>query len=191
MIMAKASIISPQQASQMVKSNTGRFIDVRTVGEVLAEELPGSVFLPFDLVSKARLEEMGVAETTPILVCRSGSRAKQAAEALAQEMDEVAVLDGGIVRWKDEGLATEIGRKVIPLERQVLVAAGLMMLLFTLLGLMASPLFLIAAVFMSCGMIFAGATGACGMARILLLLPWNKAPMCGSACALSESSQTT
>lgn len=189
--MAGISMLTPQEASRLINGNTGKFIDVRTVGEVLAEQLPDSVFLPFDMVSRTRLEKMGIADKTPILVCRSGTRAKQAAEALAQEMGEVSVLDGGIVRWKKEGLTTEIGRKVIPLERQVLIAAGLMMLVFTILGLVASPLFFAATVFMSCGMIFAGATGACGMARLLLMLPWNKAPMCGNECGLSGPAQTT
>jgi len=189
--MAEISMITPQEASRLIDGNSAKFIDVRTVGEILAEQLPDSVFLPFDLVSRTRLEKMGVADKTPILVCRSGTRAKQAAQALAQEMGEVAVLDGGIVRWKHEGMITEQGRKVIPLERQVLVAAGMMMLIFTILGLLASPLFFAMTIFMSCGMIFAGTTGACGMARLLLLLPWNKAPMCGSACGLSESAQGT
>ena len=81
--MTAISMLTPQQATQLVEEKSAKFIDVRSVGEVLAEQLPDSVFLPFDLVSRARLEEMGIAEKTPILVCRSGSRAKQAAEALA------------------------------------------------------------------------------------------------------------
>ncbi|MEE4239960.1 MAG: rhodanese-like domain-containing protein [Desulfopila sp.] len=78
---------SPQEASSLTESNKGKFIDVRTVGEALTEQLPGSLFLPFDPVNRQRLEEMRIAGRVPILVCRSGSRAKQAAEALAAEMD--------------------------------------------------------------------------------------------------------
>lgn len=185
--MAEISMVTPSRASQMVEENSGKLIDVRSVGEVLAEQLPESLVLPFDLVGQAHLEKMGVAGKTPILVCRSGTRAKQAAKALASEVDKVAVLDGGIVQWKKEGLPVEEGRKVIPLERQVLVAVGSMMLLFTLLGLLISPLFFALTLFMACGMVFAGITGACGMARILMLLPWNKSPMCGADCELSSS----
>jgi len=181
-------MINPREASSLTENNKGKFIDVRSVGEAMAEQLPGSVFLPFDLVSRARLEEMGVADKTPILVCRSGTRAKQAAESLAEEMGEVAVLDGGIIRWKEEGLTTDIGRKAIPLERQVLVAAGSMMMIFAILGFLVSPVFFVLTIFMSGGMIFAGATGACGMARLLVMMPWNKQPMCGGSCAVSESS---
>ena len=106
-------------------------------------------------------------------------------------MAGVTVLEGGIENWTDAGLPLEKGRRVIPLERQVLVAAGSMILLFTLLGLLVSPYFFALAVFMSGGMIFAGATGACGMARLLIMLPWNKAPMCGSGCDVAEPSRMT
>jgi len=135
------SLITPDQASHLVEQKEGVFVDVRTVGEALEEQLPGSLFLPFDLVNKKRLQQMGVSAETPILVCRSGSRAKQAAETLAIDQNKVAVLDGGIERWKKEGFSVDKGRKTIPLERQVLVAAGSMMLLFTILGLVLSPLF--------------------------------------------------
>lgn len=178
--------LSPATAQAMVQSGKGMFVDVRSISEALEEQVPKSVFLPFDLVSKERLQDLGIEGKTPIIVCRSGRRAGQAAEALAQTMDSVAVLDGGIVRWKADGLAVNEGHKALPLDRQVLIAAGSMMLLFMLLGLLVSPLFFAIALFMSCGMIFAGITGACGMARILLMMPWNKAPMCGGMCAVKK-----
>jgi len=183
--MAAISEITPGQADALVQENNGMFVDVRSVGEALGEQVPGSIFLPFDLVSKQRLEGLGIGNKTPILVCRSGSRAKQAAEALAQEMESVAVLDGGLIRWKEAGLPVDQGRKGIPLERQVLVGAGAMMMLFTLLGLLISPVFFALTIFMAGGMIFAGATGACGMARILVMMPWNRAPLCGSGCTVA------
>lgn len=184
--MAAILNYTPEQASVLAKENKGMFIDVRSVGEALGEQIPGSVFLPFDLVSRKRLEGLGVGGKTPILVCRSGARAKQAAGALASEMESVAVLDGGLVSWKEAGLPTEAGRRGIPLERQVLVGAGTMMMLFTLLGVLVSPMFFALTIFMAGGMIFAGVTGACGMARILVMMPWNKAPLCGSGCAVAE-----
>lgn len=189
--MTEIRMISPQEAKHLKEEDAGSYIDVRTVGEALEEQLPGSVFLPFDLVSKTRLENLGIADKTPILICRSGTRAKQAAECLSLEMTGVTVLKGGIQKWKDAGLPLEKGRRVIPLERQVLIAAGSMILLFTILGLLISPYFFALAVLMSGGMIFAGATGACGMARLLIMLPWNKAPMCGSGCEIAEPSRIT
>lgn len=170
----------------MAEQGKGLFVDVRTVGEVLEEQVPDSVFLPFDLVSKERLDGLGGRDKTPILVCRTGRRATEAAQALSRQRDDVAVLDGGIVRWKDDGLPVTQGNKTIPLERQVLVAAGTMIFLFTLLGLAVSPYFFAATVFMAGGMVFAGVTGACGMARILTMMPWNKAPLCTESCSPAE-----
>ncbi|MEE4243340.1 MAG: YgaP-like transmembrane domain, partial [Desulfopila sp.] len=83
---------------------------------------------------------------------------------------------------------TDTGSRAIPLERQVLVGAGSMMLLFTILGFLVSPFFYALNIFMAGGMIFAGVTGACGMARILVMMPWNRQPMCKTGCAVPETS---
>lgn len=176
------SVVSSEKASKMISDNRGSFIDIRTVGETLEEHIADSVYVPFDLIGAKRLSHVGVTDKIPVLVCRSGSRAMQAAYSLEQEMSEVAVLDGGLVQWKKDGYPTVSGKKQIPLERQVLVAAGSLILLFSILGLTLSPLFLILTALMSSGMVFAGITGACGMARILLMLPWNTKPLCKDSC---------
>ncbi|THB78373.1 MAG: DUF2892 domain-containing protein [Desulfobulbaceae bacterium] len=183
--MGTMKMISPQDADSLVKQGKGQLVDIRSVGEILAEQIPGSVTLPFDLVNKTQMAAAGLGEKTPILVCRSGNRAEMAAKSLARETDDVAVLDGGIVQWKRDGFNVAEGRNALPLERQVLVTAGSMILLFSVLGFLVSPLFFGLTIAMSGGMIFAGATGACGMARVLMLLPWNKAPLCNAgSCAV-------
>ncbi len=188
--MPNITLLTPEDAEKMANEEKGAFIDVRTVGEAIAEHLPDSLFLPFDLVNQERLQGMGVGEKTPILVCRSGSRAKQAAEVLAQQLESVAVLDGGIVGWKERGMSLVTGTKTIPLDRQVLVGAGSMILLFIILGLLVSPLFFLVSLFMSGGMVFAGLTGACGMARILVMMPWNRKPLCQEGCKSINSGAT-
>lgn len=185
-IMTAFSLLSPKEAKSLLDEQKGVLIDIRTVGEAVSEFLPGSLFLPFDLVNKQRLEDLGVADKTPILVCRSDVRARQAAETLAQEMDGVTVLDGGITQWKASNLPVNQGHKAIPLDRQVLVGAGSMMFLFTVLGFLISPYFFALNIFMAGGMVFAGLTGACGMARILIMMPWNKSPICGASCSTSK-----
>ncbi|UZP68530.1 rhodanese-like domain-containing protein [Desulfovibrio mangrovi] len=180
--MATVTKISPKAAYDMVQQGKAVLVDVRTTGEAVAERLPDSVYLPFDIVSRERVEGLGGAGKLPVMVCRSGIRAADAAAALAREVGEVAVLDGGMVAWKQEGLPVVLGRKAIPLERQVLVVAGTMVLLFTLLGLLASPYFFALPLFVGGGMVFAGLTGVCGMMRVLVMLPWNRVPLCGGGC---------
>lgn len=180
--MTVAEMVSPEVADKLVQEDKGMHIDIRSVSEALNEEIPGSVFLPFDLVSAKRLKTLGIENKAPILICGSGIRAKQAGESLSREMENVTVLDGGIENWKKAGLPVSKGHGAMPIERQVLVGAGSMILLFTILGLTVSPYIFALTIMMTCGMIFAGVTGACGMARILVMMPWNKAPLCGDDC---------
>lgn len=185
--MAPISQMTPGEAEKLVAEGKALLIDVRSIGEAIAEQISGSLFVPFDLVNAERLQAAGLVGKVPVLVCRSDNRANMAAEALAQELDNVAVLKGGLVQWKQDGLPVSQGRRALPIDRQVLVGAGTMILLFTVLGLLVSPIFFGLAIFMSCGMIFAGVTGACGMARVLMLMPWNKAPLCGGTCSSAGS----
>ena len=63
-----------------------------------------------------------------------------------------------------------------PLEimRQVQIGAGALVLLGVVLGVMVHPAFLGVSAFVGAGLAFAGATGFCGMARLLALAPWNR-----------------
>ena len=89
--------------------------------------------------------------------------------------EKVAVLDGGLEAWKSAGLPTRTDRKA-PLEmmRQVQIAAGGLVLIGVGLGLLVHPGFFGLAAFVGAGLTFAGATGFCGMARLLALAPWNR-----------------
>lgn len=182
-------MLSPQEANKLLTENKGQMVDIRTVGEILNGEIKGSIYLPFDLLGAEKLQEAGLSNRVPILLCHAGIRAKQAAQALSEEIPNVAVLDGGLAAWKKAGMPIQEGQYVIPLERQVLIGAGSLILLFTLLGLLVSPLFLGLTILMTMGMIFAGVSGACGMARILIMMPWNKKPLCGQLCSMHEASK--
>ncbi len=187
--MSNVNMLSPKDAQKLLQENKGQIVDIRTTGEILNGEIEHSIYLPFDLLSTEKLRNAGLSNRTPILVCHAGIRARQAAEALSEEIPNVAVLEGGIAAWKKDGLPMREGHYVIPLERQVLVGAGSMILLFTLLGLLVSPVFLGLTVLMTFGMIFAGVSGACGMARILIMMPWNKKPLCGQVCSMEEATK--
>jgi hypothetical protein len=42
------------------------------------------------------------------------------------------------------------------------------------MGYFISPLFFLLSGFFGLGLTFAGATGFCGLARVLALMPWNR-----------------
>jgi hypothetical protein len=58
----------------------------------------------------------------------------------------------------------------------VQIAAGSLVLLGIALAVLVSPWFSALAAFVGAGLIIAGITGFCGMAKLLLYMPWNRAP---------------
>jgi predicted branched-subunit amino acid permease len=59
------------------------------------------------------------------------------------------------------------------LERQVRIAAGLLVLTGVLLGYFVNPWFIGLSAFVGAGLVFAGVTDFCGMGLLLAKLPWN------------------
>jgi hypothetical protein len=66
-------------------------------------------------------------------------------------------------------------RQPIELQRQVQIAAAGLTFVGTLLALLVSPWFLAVPLFVGGGLMNAGITGLCGMARLLVHTPWNRA----------------
>ena len=58
--------------------------------------------------------------------------------------------------------------------RQVQIGAGGLVLIGVALGALASPGFYALSGFVGAGLLFAGVTGFCGMARVLGAMPWNR-----------------
>ena len=72
-------------------------------------------------------------------------------------------------------------RGVIPLERQVRIAAGLLVLLGIGLAWHIHPAFLALSAFVGAGLVFSGLTDWCGMGMLLARMPWNQ--RAGVGCA--------
>ena len=58
--------------------------------------------------------------------------------------------------------------------RQVQIAAGTLVLLGVILGYLINPAWYGLAGLVGAGLMFAGISGFCGMARLLFLAPWNR-----------------
>jgi hypothetical protein len=98
--------------------------------------------------------------------------------------------------WRRARLPLREGRKRLPVDRQVQLIAGSMVLAGVGLGLLVSPWFLGLAAFFGAGLAFAGATGTCGLAMLLMKLPWNASPVLpaetgGAVCAAGGSTTPT
>jgi rhodanese-related sulfurtransferase len=95
---------------------------------------------------------------------------------LAQAADcEAYILDGGLEAWKRAGLPVTVdSTQPIDIIRQVQIAAGSLVLLGMLLGFLVSPQLYLLSAFIGAGLLFAGLSGWCGMAKLLGLMPWNQ-----------------
>jgi len=97
-------------------------------------------------------------------------------EAAVGAACEAYILGGGIEAWKAAGLpVTRDAKAPLELMRQVQIAAGGLALLGFALGVTINPGFHALSGLIGAGLLFAGATGWCGMAKLLALMPWNKA----------------
>jgi rhodanese-related sulfurtransferase len=85
------------------------------------------------------------------------------------------MLEGGLDAWKKAGLPVSLDRsKPIDVMRQVQIVAGSLVLAGVLLGVLIAPGFYALSGFVGAGLLFAGVSGFCGMARLLALMPWNR-----------------
>jgi glyoxylase-like metal-dependent hydrolase (beta-lactamase superfamily II)/rhodanese-related sulfurtransferase len=167
-------------------------LDVRTPLEFESERIEGALNVPLDQLD-ARVEEIAE-QRDVVVVCRTGIRATIAAESLARVGRRARVLDGGMLAWRRARLPVREGRRRLAVDRQVQLIAGSMVLLGVTLGTLVNPWFLVLAAFFGAGLTFAGATGTCGLALVLMRLPWNRpapAPAGGGAvCAAGGTAPT-
>ena len=156
-----------------------KIIDVRTPAEWESAHIPGSYNVPLDMVPEHRAELRDTLRSPAILVCRSGTRARQAEQVLREaDLPQVHVLDGGIAAWEVAGKPLNRGRQRWGLERQVRGVAGTLVVLGALGGaLVWQPLSYVSA-FVGGGLAYSALTDTCGMAMILSKLPYNQAATC-------------
>ena len=164
-------------AADRLKETAGRLIDVRNLDEFAGERLPEVECVPLDrLLTEANKWDR---EEQLILMCQAGMRSSQAVEQLRNVgFSNVSMVDGGLDACRKAGLEVIVERKRIPIFRQVMIWAGLLLLLGLGLSLV-NPWFLAITWFVAGGLVFAGVTGICPMAKMLERMPWNKVSACG------------
>lgn len=174
------------------QASTPFVLDVRSALEFESERIEGARLIPLDEL-EGRLDEVPDGAEV-IVVCRTGVRATIAAEVLARAGHRPRVLEGGMMAWRRARLPVREGRKRLPVDRQVQLIAGVMVLAGVTLGTLVNPWFLAIAAFFGAGLTFAGATGTCGLALLLLKMPWNRPLLAlsdGSAAACAAGGGAT
>lgn len=173
--MAVLTALPPAEVAARIKIGTALLIDIREADEIARERIAGSVATPLSAFEQAHLDIHP--DRDVVFMCRTGNRTGSNCARLAARIPGQAfVLDGGLDAWKAEGLPTLTDAKA-PLElmRQVQMTAGGLILVGAALGLLVHPAFWGLSAFVGAGLFVAGATGFCGMARFLAVMPWNRA----------------
>jgi rhodanese-related sulfurtransferase len=165
--------VSPQTLKRWLEEGSAVLVDVREQAEHRAVHIVGSDLMPLGQLDASRLPP----QKRVVVHCQKGARGSAACmRLLAQNPNlEVYNLAGGIEAWKASGMPVEDGdRSALPLDRQVQLTVGLLLLATTALSLLANPAWVWAAGAVGLGLSMAGLTGFCGMARVLAVMPWNR-----------------
>ncbi|WP_327433531.1 rhodanese-like domain-containing protein [Streptomyces sp. NBC_01236] len=174
---SRAAGLTPAALQQLIKDGHGpRVLDVRTPGEFRTVHIPGSYNVPLDTLREHRGELLAHLDEDVVLVCRSGARAAQAEQALAEAgLPNLRVLDGGMMAWEVAGAPVNRGEARWDLERQVRLIAGSVVLVTGLIGLFVPGVHLIGTA-IGAGLTFAALSNTCAMGMLLSKLPYNRGP---------------
>jgi rhodanese-related sulfurtransferase len=162
--MASMTSISPERALELIRDGA-TLVDIRERDEYARERIDGARHHAVSILDREHPARPG--DEVLIFHCKSGNRTPAGIETY--------ILDGGIDAWRKAGLPVIVDRKApIPIMRQVQVVAGSFVVLGAVLGATVAPGFYLVSAFVGAGLVFAGITGFCGMARVLEIMPWNR-----------------
>lgn len=171
---ATLTSLAPAEVQARMAGGRAILVDIREADEYARSHIAGAVSQPLSGWEQAHLAVDPAADV--IFTCRSGMRTAGACDRLAARVTgEAFVLEGGLDGWQRAGFPVETDRSA-PLEimRQVQIAAGALILIGALLGTLVAPAWFGLSAFVGAGLLFAGLSGFCGMARLLMLAPWNR-----------------
>ena len=148
-------------------------LDVRGFDEFATGHAQGAACVPLPDLER-RVGELPT--DRPVLVmCQSGGRSAIAAERLRTlGMDNITDVQGGFRAWQQAGLPTAKQTNAIPLERQVRIAAGALVLGFSTAGFFVNRIYFYGAAFVGFMLALTGTLGICPMMSVLKRLPWNR-----------------
>jgi rhodanese-related sulfurtransferase len=168
-----------------IESGDAVVVDVREPAEHAAEKIATANSIPLASVTKSALPSANGKKM--VIHCRSGKRSTAACEKLLAEDPNLEIynLEGGISAWSAAGHQIKTsGKFFLPLDRQVQLAIGLMLVTGSVLGYLFSPALFLLTGFIGAGLTFAGLTGYCGLAMLMARMPWNQSVRGATSCCV-------
>ncbi len=167
--------ITPELLEQWLEQGDTVLVDVREDFEHAAERIQGAQHAALSKFDPDVIRRQH-GDRRVVFHCRTGQRSAEAAHRYRNGDTQVYHLAGGIERWKASGRTTvrSVSAPRVDVMRQVQITAGSLVLIGVLLGVLVSPWCLLLSAFVGTGLVFAGASGWCGMAKLLARMPWNR-----------------
>ncbi len=151
----------------LTKNHDEILMDVRTPAEHAEGHIPGFENFPLETLKK---NLNNFRNKKIIVACKSGARAKKAAEIL-KDIADVQCYAGSFEEWKSENkeiIKLKTGRFTLPIDRQLFLLIGIVLIVsfFTPYGPWIT-------LFVGSGLTFAALTGICFLHMALSKMPWN------------------
>lgn len=172
--MAQVENVTPGVLAGWMEAGEVLLIDVRDPERYATRRIRDARSMPLPTLDLSQLPPLDGRRL--VFQCEVGITSHTAAQhAVAAGIPAVHNLEGGIRAWRKAGLpVVEDTRRPLPLQRQVQMIAGTLVAAGTTLGYLLTPWFLLLPAFVGLGLLYAGATGNCGMTALLVRLPYNR-----------------
>ena len=95
--------VKPPELAQLIQAGRVVAVDVRDASAYGRARIPGAKNFPAETIGE-RLGELFMLGATPILYCRGGNQAQEAAVKLIEAEVPVGYLEGGFLAWEGAGL---------------------------------------------------------------------------------------
>lgn len=180
--MTKITYISAKELQNLYQQSDVVIYDIREADEYAREHIIGAYNTPISKFEQYHFTNLD--DKIVVFHCQSGMRTQMNEEKLQQvKCKQIFILKNGLSEWNSLGYATAINNKApLPIMRQVQIVAGSLILLGIIAGFLITPILFLLSGVVGAGLIFAGLTGFCGMANLLMLLPYNKRNKCKQSC---------
>ena len=163
--------ISPVEAKRLTDEENALLVDIREPEEFAHGHIAGARLAPLSVLPL--LPPDPDRQRPAVFYCHSGRRAQDNAAILEERAFAATYfLDGGLTGWEKAGLPVIRRVTSLPMARQIQMVAGGMVFTFSLLSF-SLPGFTWLTLFVGAGLMFAGYSGICLMAKLLARMPWN------------------
>ena len=164
--------ISPAEAKRLMEEENALLVDIREPEEFAREHIEGARLAPLSVLPV--LAPDPDRERPAVFYCHSGRRAKDNVATLeGRGFAATHLVEGGLEGWEKAGLPVIRRAVPLPMPRQIQMAAGSLVFVFSLLSF-CMPAFAWLTLFVGAGLVFAGYTGICLMVKLLARMPWNR-----------------